>query len=50
MCVGLVAEELKYESPMPERGRQTTTRLHTGKIPCTGPTNAWKTNSGQVSA
>ena len=50
MCVGLVGEELKYEPLMPERGRQTTTRLLTEKIPFTGQTNSWKTNSGQVSA
>ena len=50
MYVGLVAEELKYESLMPERGRQTTTRLLRGKIPFTGHTNSWKTNCGQVSA
>ena len=33
MCVGLVAEELKYEPLMPERGRQNTTRLLAEKFP-----------------
>ena len=32
MCVGLVAEELKYESLITERGRQTTTRFLTGEF------------------
>ena len=50
MCVGFVAEELKYESLMPERGRQTTIRLLTGKIPFTELTNSLKRRSGQVSA